>query len=491
MFIVITLPHFFDGEAEAITQKFQCGLQRLHLRKPESTVDECRALLRQIPACYHSRIVIHDHFELTEEFGLLGVHLNRRNPMPPVGWKGSVSCSCHSLEELKARKAETWSVATEEGVLEKTFDYLSLSPIFDSISKTGYMAAFTPEQLRQAHADGIIDERVMALGGICHDNVDEALSYGFGGVMVLGDAWGSGPLPAPRGGGCISNGGQDDNLVNVSPRYASRNAAPPSGGGEGAIIVLTIAGSDPSAGAGIQQDLKTMTNCGVYGATVITALTSQNTLGVQGVMPVPADVVESQLRSVFSDLRVSAVKIGMIPNLEVARVIVKVLEEERRKSVLPIVCDPVMVSTSGRQLMDPDCVDYIVRHLFPLCTLVTPNIPELEYLQTHSPQFSILNSQFSILKKGGHADGDEMTDTLFISSEGLEQTFSSPRIATRNLHGTGCTLSSAIASYLALGYSLVAAVGAAKRYVTQAIEGGRGLHVGHGNGPLWYENAWE
>ncbi|MBQ0020283.1 MAG: bifunctional hydroxymethylpyrimidine kinase/phosphomethylpyrimidine kinase [Bacteroidales bacterium] len=473
MFIVITLPHFFDGEAEAIIQKFQCGLQRLHLRKPESTADECRALLRQIPACYHSRIVIHDHFELTEEFGLLGVHLNRRNPMPPVGWKGGVSCSCHSLEELKARKAETWSVVTEEGVLEKTFDYLSLSPIFDSISKTGYMAAFTPEQLRQAHADGIIDERVMALGGICHDNVEEALSYGFGGVMVLGDAWRETPLPF-------------------------------GGGAGGEAVVLTIAGSDPSAGAGIQQDLKTITNCGVYGATVITALTSQNTMGVQGVMPVPADVVESQLRSVFSDLSVSAVKIGMIPNLDVARVIVKVLEEERRKSVLPIVCDPVMVSTSGRQLMDPDCVDYVVRHLFPLCTLATPNIPELEYLQSHtsqfrlpdmqadssanaqSAQFSILNSQFSILKKGGHADGDSMDDILFIPIEGVERTFSSPRIATKNLHGTGCTLSSAIASQMALGHSLVPAVEGAKRYVTRAIEGGRDLHIGHGNGPLWY-----
>ena len=528
MFIVITLPHFFDGEAEAIIQKFQCGLQRLHLRKPESTADECRALLRQIPACYHSRIVIHDHFELTEEFGLLGVHLNRRNPMPPVGWKGSVSCSCHSLEELKARKAETWSVATEEGVLEKTFDYLSLSPIFDSISKTGYMAAFTPEQLRQAHADGIIDERVMALGGICHDNVDEALSYGFGGVMVLGDAWrgrrsdplpaprggslisdggqdedpySSDPLPAPRGGSPISDGGQDDNVVSVSPRYASCNAAPlPFGGGAGGRgAVLTIAGSDPSAGAGIQQDLKTITNCGCYGATVITALTSQNTLGVQGVMPVPAEVVESQLRSVFSDLRVSAVKIGMIPNLDVARVIVKVLEEERQKSVLPIVCDPVMVSTSGRQLMDPDCVDYVVRHLFPLCTLVTPNIPELDYLQSHtslfrlpsttnfqSSQSSIFNFQFSILRKGGHAEGDTMTDTLYIPTEGLEQSFSSPRISTRNLHGTGCTLSSAIASYLAKGCTLPQAVEAAKAYITRAIEGGRDLHIGHGNGPLWY-----
>lgn len=468
MYIVITLPQFFDGEADAITQKFQSGLQRLHLRKPDSSVGECRDLLQQIPACYHCRIVIHDHFELAEEFCLHGVHLNRRHPEPPVGWKGSVSCSCHSLEELKAKKERVWRVETEEGVLEKTFDYLSLSPIFDSISKSGYQAAFTSEQLRQAKAEGLIDGRVMALGGICRDNADEVLGYGFGGVMVLGDAWGD-SLPSSR-----------------------------------TSIVLSIAGSDPSAGAGIQQDLKTMTNCDVYGATVITALTSQNTLGVQGVMPVPAEVVESQLRSVFSDLRVAAVKIGMIPNLDVARVIVKVLEEERRKCILPIVCDPVMISTSGTRLMDEACVAYVVQHLFPLCTLVTPNLPELEYLQLHSSlfglpgmhsdsaanaqpaQLSIVNCQLPILKKGGHAEGDIMTDTLYIPAEGIEQSYSSPRIATRNLHGTGCTLSSSIASYLAKGYSLVPAVKAAKCYVTRSIKGGSDLRIGHGNGPLWY-----
>ena len=478
MYIVITLPHFFDGEAEAIIQKFQCGLQRLHLRKPESTVKECRALLQQIPACYHNRIVVHDHFELAEEFGLLGVHLNRRHPEPPIGWKGSVSCSCHCLEELRARKMETWHVTTEHGVLEKTFDYLSLSPIFDSISKSGYQAAFTPEQLCQAHADGIIDERVVALGGICRDNVDEVLCYGFGGVMVLGDAWKS-PLPALR----------------QKP-----------GDGKGAFVVLSIAGSDPSAGAGIQQDLKTITNCGCYGATVITALTSQNTLGVQGSMPVPAKVVESQLRSVFSDLHVAAVKIGMIPNREVAEVIVRVLQEECQKSVLPIVCDPVMVSTSGRQLMDPDCVDYVVRHIFPLCTLVTPNLPEYEVLRNITSPFLHANcsvaprlrensltgkmcgggEEVPLLLKGGHAEGDSMDDTLYIPVEDFEQTFSSTRISTRNLHGTGCTLSSAIACNLAKGNVLPRAVEVAKAYVTRAIEGGRDLHIGHGNGPLWF-----
>lgn len=176
MVIVITLPFFFPKEAEEITCFFQDGLERLHLRKPESTVAQVRELLSAIPAQYHSRIVIHEHFELLQEFNLAGVHLNRRNPEAPAGWKGHISISCHSLLELEARKKEG-------------FDYLSLSPIYNSISKQGYEAAFSVQDLQDAHAKGLIDSRVMALGGICKENMAEVLSYGFGGVMILGYAW--------------------------------------------------------------------------------------------------------------------------------------------------------------------------------------------------------------------------------------------------------------------------------------------------------------
>lgn len=176
LYIVITLPHFFQGEAAAITAKFEAGLERLHLRKPGSSIDECRSLLREIPACYHDRIVIHDHFQLLREFGLCGVHLNSRNPSAPSGWEGHVSTSCHSIGELAACK-------------ERGFTYLSLSPIFNSISKAGYSAAFSDEELLAARDSGIIDSSVMALGGVCSGNIAKALEFGFGGVMVLGDAW--------------------------------------------------------------------------------------------------------------------------------------------------------------------------------------------------------------------------------------------------------------------------------------------------------------
>lgn len=430
-YIVLTQPDFWQGEAERIVSMFQSGLACLHLRKPGGTADEVRALLQAIPPVYHNRIVLHEHFELLQEYALAGVHLNRRNPEPPQGWTGHVSISCHSLDELLIRK-------------QQGFTYLSLSPIFNSISKQGYESAFTAEQLRQAHQAGIIDERVMALGGICRENVFQAQDCGFGGVMVLGDAWRQPELP----------------------------------------VVLTIAGSDSSAGAGVQQDLKTLTHCGCYGATVITALTAQNTQGVQRVEPVSPDMAEAQLRAVFEDMDVRAVKIGMLPNIGVAERVVKVLREEKRKRILPVVCDPVMISTSGTRLMAEDCIRLVIDELFPLCTLITPNLPEQQYLdQQGCPSFTRL-------VKGGHAEGEQMTDRLYLKDEDRWVEYSSPRIASHNLHGTGCTLSSAVAAGLAKGYALEQAVGRAKAYVTQAIQGGATLRLGKGNGPLWMHAAF-
>ena len=235
---------------------------------------------------------------------------------------------------------------------------------------------------------------------------------------------------------------------------------------------MTIAGSDPSGGAGIQQDLKTITACGCYGATVITSLTSQNTLGVQSAMAVPADVVASQLQSVLSDLQPAAIKIGMIPDSDVAAAIVHALCDVR----VPIVYDPVMISTSGYALMAPDAIDYIAQHLFPLCTLITPNLLEAQRIGVYS-------LSAACLVKGGHADSAQMTDILYMP-DGTTHQYTTPKIVTGNLHGTGCTLSSAIASYLALGHSLPQAVSLAKDYITSAIQRSVDIHIGSGNGPL-------
>lgn len=260
--------------------------------------------------------------------------------------------------------------------------------------------------------------------------------------------------------------------------------------------ILSIAGSDSSAGAGIQQDLKTITAHHAYAATAITAITSQNTLGVQSVMPIPADVVQSQITSVLDDLDVQAIKIGQIPNAEVAHAIVTAITQHyhSHQVVLPIVYDPVMISTSGRRLMSADSILTIQSELFPLCTLITPNIPEAEHLlqrelmcdadiiEAGEELVNLHSTNFLI--KGGHAEGNTMTDRLF-TINGNTYPIHSPRILTRNLHGTGCTLSSAIACQLAQGKSLLDAIGLAKQFVYDSISRAQHLNIGHGNGPLW------
>ena len=173
--IVITSPGFLQGEADFIDRLFGHGLDRLHLRKPGADIGECRRLLDGISREWLPRIVVHDNFGLCREYGLGGVHLNGRNPMAPPNHEGSVSRSCHSLEEISRYKGEC--------------DYLTLSPIFNSISKQGYMAAFEPEQLAAARDSGLIDRRVMALGGVTLENIPRVKELGFGGVAILGDVW--------------------------------------------------------------------------------------------------------------------------------------------------------------------------------------------------------------------------------------------------------------------------------------------------------------
>ena len=212
-------------------------------------------------------------------------------------------------------------------------------------------------------------------------------------------------------------------------------------------------------------------------------------------MPVPPEVVGQQLRAVLSDLEPKAIKIGMLPDAEVAQVVVDELRCYLEQHSVPVVYDPVMVSTSGYPLMAPEAVQLVVSKLFPLCTLVTPNLPEtnrlLQLIDKPIPSSFVqvagetLSRYFgcAFLLKGGHADSPKMIDLLF-ECDGNVSTFATERIATGNLHGTGCTLSSAIASNLALGHQLPDAVGQAKQFVTDAIRRAVNIRIGHGNGPL-------
>ena len=257
-------------------------------------------------------------------------------------------------------------------------------------------------------------------------------------------------------------------------------------------IVLSIAGSDSSGGAGIQADLKTFSALGVYGTTAITAITAQNTLGVHAQHPIPAEMVYNQIVAVLDDLHPSFVKIGMLSNPEIVMAVADALS----KYPLSIVLDPVMVSSSGHRLLSVEAQEVIKQKLLPMATLITPNLPEMEaltglplstYEEKEKAARCLMNSGAkAILLKGGHEEGDVKTDILFSNSAtGIQSTlFTSETVATRNIHGTGCTLSSAITAFLARGLALEEAIVEAKKYISNAIQSGANIAIGHGFGPV-------
>ena len=255
-------------------------------------------------------------------------------------------------------------------------------------------------------------------------------------------------------------------------------------------VALTIAGSDSSGGAGIQADLKTFAALGVYGASAITALTAQNTRGVSAIHVVPAEFVTAQMEAVFSDLHVDAVKIGMVAQLATIDAIVAGLTRWAPKHV---VLDPVMVATSGDRLLATEAVDALRTKLMPRASLVTPNLPEAAALLDEPVALSesAIESQGkrllamgcrAVLIKGGHGQGAESIDYLVETNRVIA--LAAPRIATKNTHGSGCSLSSAIAAGLAGGDDMETAVRNAKAWVSAAIAAADRLDVGHGNGPI-------
>jgi hydroxymethylpyrimidine/phosphomethylpyrimidine kinase len=255
--------------------------------------------------------------------------------------------------------------------------------------------------------------------------------------------------------------------------------------------VLTIAGSDSGGGAGIQADIKTISARGCYAMSVITALTAQNTVGVNSIHPVPVDFVEEQLDAVLSDIGTDAVKIGMLFSPEL---IARVSEKLKKYNVSNIVLDPVMVAQSGDRLIEDDAVEALKTLLVPLASLITPNLPEASVmldrqissrddLEQAAVDLAALGCE-NVLIKGGHLENEDSDDLLYLGRQDRTVTFATARIKTRNNHGTGCTLSSAIASGLARGLNMEEAVAAAKKYITGAIESGSAFRIGRGHGPV-------
>ena len=255
-------------------------------------------------------------------------------------------------------------------------------------------------------------------------------------------------------------------------------------------VVLTIAGSDSSGGAGIQADLKTMSAIGVFGASAITAITAQNTCEVRDIQGIEPDIVRQQIEAVLDDLPCTTVKLGMLYSRATIETIADCLQGYPLRN---IVLDPVMVSTSGCRLIEEEAISAVKTLLLPQATVITPNIPEAEILSglaidSEKDMEKAANRLFqagcrAVLVKGGHLKGAESCDILFMPNS-VPVRYTSPRISTRNTHGTGCTFSSAIASYLALGHRLTDAVSLAKKYLTQALQTGADTAIGSGHGSV-------
>ncbi|MDO9263363.1 MAG: bifunctional hydroxymethylpyrimidine kinase/phosphomethylpyrimidine kinase, partial [Desulfosalsimonadaceae bacterium] len=284
-------------------------------------------------------------------------------------------------------------------------------------------------------------------------------------------------------------------------RVKCMSASPvnPLGNPSGIPAVLSIAGSDPSGGAGIQADLKTYTATGVYGAAVITALTAQNTLTVSGVMPVPADFVKQQLDAVLSDIRIDIIKLGMLPNSEICEAIAPYLDK------YPVVCDPVMVSTTGCSLINDPAIAALIHHIIPRSDFLTPNLNELAVLcggkienmkEIQAAGLSLM-ARFPGLKgvvlKGGHWEtaGKTVTDTLMFREGGRINAYieTNPRYHTKNTHGTGCTFASAFAAFLARKFAPTKAFYKAVAFTNRLIDISKDSRIGKGNGPLLHHSG--
>jgi len=271
----------------------------------------------------------------------------------------------------------------------------------------------------------------------------------------------------------------------------SNISASPPVQGSSTPIVLTIAGSDSGGGAGIQADIKAISATGSYACSVITAITAQNTLGVSAIFPIPLEHVEKQLDAVFTDLNVVAVKVGMLADCDIIKIVAAKIKQYQPAF---LVVDPVMVATSGDLLLQTSAINTLKSELLPLADLITPNLPEGAALincevPDHEHSMATMISSLrqlgatGVLLKGGHLEQDENSNDLLILSEQVHH-FAAKRINTRNTHGTGCTLSSAIASYLAQGHELLEAVRLGKQYISQAIAHADELTVGKGHGPV-------
>lgn len=431
------------------------GITMLQLRlKGEQKENKVKIATALKTLCneYKVPFIINDDINLAIQVDSDGVHL------------GESDCS---IKEARLILGQDKIIGATSNSLKRSInaqlegaDYLGIGAIFPSKSKP-LADTISLEELRaQTKATEL---PVVAIGGITSKNIHKLKDTNIAGVSIINDIFNSEQIENK----CKNLFKEIETIIGLK-------------------TALTIAGSDCSGGAGIQADLKTFHANHVYGMSVITALTAQNTLGVKSILNVSPKFLEEQLDAIFKDIKPNAVKIGMVSNKNLIQIIINKLKEY---NALNIVVDPVMVATSGSKLLDNDAIDTLANGLFPLATVITPNIPEAELLTGHSIKnkkdmekvAKIIGDKYdcAVLCKGGHRIEDA-NDVLYHSHQFTW--FESERINNQNTHGTGCTLSSAIAANLAKNYDLVMSIKRSKHYLILALK--EQLNLGHGHGPL-------
>ncbi|WP_010168713.1 bifunctional hydroxymethylpyrimidine kinase/phosphomethylpyrimidine kinase [Candidatus Epulonipiscium viviparus] len=436
-----------------VKQALEGGITCLQLRDKNHINKEETLEIKNLCAKYGVPFIINDDIAAAMKYDADGIHVGQDDMAAAdvrkrIGEEKILGVTVHNVTQ--AIKAE------KDGA-----DYLGVGAVFKTDTKTDAVTIGIAEVAAIVSAVNI---PVVAIGGINLENIKQLKRANVDGVAVVSAIFGSDDISAT----CAK-------LLAESEKIARMATA------------LTIAGSDCSGGAGIQADLKTFVANKVYGMSVITALTAQNTMGVSGIFDVSAEFVASQIDSVFVDIYPNAIKIGMVSNIQIVDAIVAKIKQYKPKN---IVIDPVMVSTSGHKLLSDGAEVVVIEKLLPCATVITPNIPEAEILWNNksinteedmmeAAEYIAEKVGVAVLVKGGHLV-NEVMDFLF--ADGVGTWYTADRVETANTHGTGCTLSSAIAANLAKGYSLEASITNAKKYLTGALKAN--LDLGHGSGPL-------
>ena len=467
----VTDSRWLSGRAleDVVEQAILGGATMVQLREKDCSHEERRALARRVLAVCRAHgvpFLVDDDVACAREVGADGVHV------------GQSDASCASARTALGPDAivgvSAQTPAQARAAFEAGADYLGVGAVWATGTKTD-AAALGPDGLAAVAAAAPLP--VVAIGGIHAGNVGELAGTGACGAAVVSELFAA---PDARG---------------AAERL--RTACDAAFRGQPSVrfrvpSVLTVAGSDSSGGAGIQADLKTIEAHALFGQSVICALTAQNTTAVSGVLDVPASFVSAQLDAVFADIRPDAVKVGMVSSAENVRAVARGLRDHGAHGV---VVDPVMVATSGGELLRPEAAGALAEELLPLADVVTPNVPEAEALSGRAIRPDGVDDMVeaaraiarltpgAVLVKGGH---QEMVSTDVLLLPGIDEPvlLDAPVVRTRDTHGTGCTLSSAIACGLACGFSVREAVERAKGYLTSALLAG--LRVGAGHGPLWH-----